>query len=83
MGNGWASADQEAGFQALCERFPDHRRHLCRLFADDTRFRDICEDYRIALCAAENWAVAPRIADQFRCIAAEIEMAVEEILGPP
>lgn len=77
----WTSAEQEQGFRTLCEKFQCDEFQLFLLFATNTNFRDICEDYGAALYAVQAWAAKPEVAHQFHCIAVEFEMEVGEMLG--
>ncbi len=76
-------AEQELGFRVLERNHPNSGRRLRHLFATSSQSRDICEDYGAAALATKNWVGSPEIADKFRCIAAELEMEIVEILKPP
>ncbi len=75
------SSEQKTGFEALRLKFLSEEPALLRLLAMDSHFRELCDDYGSALQASEAWKCRVEVAHQFRCIAVEIEMEVEELLG--
>ncbi|WP_068114388.1 hypothetical protein [Tropicimonas marinistellae] len=68
---------------ALLKKFDTDNARLVHLFATDTYFRDLCEDYGAALASLQAWLGRPDFAHQFRCMADEVEMEVEGILRTP
>ena len=52
-----------------------------RLIATDEEFRKMTEDYEAAVLAVEIWETRPSVAQQFRCIAVELEDEILEFLS--
>lgn len=68
----------------VVSRFPDSELAVHRLYARDTAFRAVCDDYEESLAALERWEpVDAARADDFRQLASEIEAEIAAYLKRP
>lgn len=66
----------------VLSRFPRVELAIHRLYARDTRFRGICDDYEEAVAALRHWETAdPARASDFRRLAGEIKDEIAACLG--
>ncbi|WP_317711633.1 hypothetical protein [Tropicimonas sp. TH_r6] len=67
--------------ELLLTKFNADSSRLLHLFISDPHIRNLCEEYGAALTSSQAWSGRPEIARQFRCMAVEIQMELEDILG--
>jgi hypothetical protein len=64
----------------VLSRFPRAELAIHRLYASDPTFRGICDDYEEAVVALCHWEHDETRAEDFRRLAAEIEVDIAALL---
>lgn len=75
----------QTGLAQAVARFPQARAALCRLALTDPEFREICEEYALALTSLASFEARPDADDRpevgdYRTVITEIETEIDRYL---
>ncbi|MEW9805448.1 hypothetical protein [Mesorhizobium marinum] len=68
---------------AVARQFAKHEFRIRRLFASNSEFRAVCEDYEAATEALALWEADVPRADDYRRLIGELEIEILEFLDEP
>jgi hypothetical protein len=66
---------------AVMKRFPDHEFLVRRLYASETEFEMLCEDYSLAVCALSRWKGNMIRAEEYSQLIGELEAEILEFIN--